>query len=233
MSPPPRSEVSYDTPDWDYSTFHYYLVDLGHWNITQTHLPIDAFPRRITLNRQWHNILNYMRRRSQADDRERLTLIGHSYDTDLLYFPRPSGIVVARNPGDTSVDPEDINDHIQLAKSLGIKNNIGYLHSHSLDEDELEQPRLSNGDLFLAASEDAFSLIGVADGNKNIFALRTGETIDITEGTTLEGQSTSSQMDFHEFCNKAHASNIDIARTFNITLYEGQTDGRLNRVYPK
>lgn len=240
------AEVSYYNPhNWDYSSFHYYLVDSGlygfldHGRVKPWALPLAAFPETMALNQRWHSILNYMRRKSQADDRERFELIGHNKHTDLLFFSPE--VIAARNPGDTSVHPSDAERQLLIGESLGIENEVGYLHSHNPSyEGRLERwinrllrkpwgPRLSGGDfyLLLEAIRYPLSVVGLADGNKNIFAFRTKETPDIPDGGSRSGQSA-----FNNYCTDNQISNVAIAQALNITLYEGQANGLLHRMYP-
>ncbi|MBI2011864.1 hypothetical protein HYS91_03790 [Candidatus Daviesbacteria bacterium] len=180
---------------WGYETFKEYLAAIGRGKLFLP--PKTDYPLRIRLSQEWHEVLDKMRTESQ-DGIERHRIIGANGSQRGLYL---SAISSRGRVG--YVPAEVIINSIERARDAGI-NALGDLHSHPKVLNKrrfgelhrlfrLFKAGLSAGDLYCMLRKESYMpVMGVVEGEENVFAFRTRET------SVLEGISAYLTQDAFE-----------------------------------
>lgn len=169
-----------ENSSWQYPYFREYLLALTRGK--DFLLPINQYPNKIQLSNQWHETLDRMRR-DTLDGKEKWSLIGFKDDRRSLWLP------TAPVTGEASfVGWEHMSKQIDRAKEKeGITELLGDIHTHpSWYEKKIWGPfkkrnsnvaRFSAADLYTILLPSRYRpIIGVVEGNDNLFAFRTRST---------------------------------------------------------
>lgn len=232
--------------DWTYSHLKNYLLALSRG--LRVLLPQGEYPATFELNVGWHSLMNEMRRGTIVDGLERWGLVGVKSTRDAIFLSKS----VFRGTG-KDVPASVISDALDNARNdSGIVFILGDIHSHPNKGDSANG--FSPADLFLPLEPGrSFNFVGLVTKNKNIFAFRSRETLDVPIPPALRNQ-----MFFNKFwCEQCglkyvgdyksgngvwmetnpfvsfYSINKRISETYKYVLYHGAPGGKLVRVYPE
>lgn len=161
---------------WTANYFKEYLVALGRGK--NFLVGLNEFPKRIELYPELTSVLNQISRHTRKDLHERWALLGFKADkTRLLTQSVPVKAM------EDHVPAELIKEEIERAKkNAGIETIIGDIHSHPSGLMELYRGQsgtaaFSPVDIYKSVIKGGFMpVVGVADGNENLFVFRTRES---------------------------------------------------------
>lgn len=137
---------------------------------------IENFPRKIHLSEGWHEILNSIRENTGRDGLERHIAIVADQEMRFVLLPRKFAVGERKRvPGKT------IFEHNKWIKEKGYEHLVGSVHSHPhsrnlmnrLKHRFLVQGSFSAGDLYWMVCQNPEKVIGLVEGETNVFAFRT------------------------------------------------------------
>lgn len=256
----PRSYFS--SQRWDYNNyFREYLLLLARKRELGLEF-IKNYPAKIELSSGWHNTLNKVRDTTK-DGNEHWGYIGFKSDRRSIWF---SSIPVTGYGSYISGDL--IKEELNNAKCKhGIVDLMGDIHSHPNNFSGKEKQKLhsenpyglkaifSAGDLYILVNTEHFRpLMGIVEGNYNLFAFRTRETVGLNVNSMYFNQDTFEKYWYEKngfkylggveeygayrvtpissLANQAKI-NIEIAERHNLVLYQGEENRDLERIFPK
>ncbi len=240
-------------PDkWDYQTFKDYLLAMSRGK--EFRLPMDQMPAEIQLSPEWHETLDTMRDGTAQDGRERWTGIGYKDDKSGLWLRNKPLVSATGSVTSNALQFGSIMEQIS-GKQTG---RIGDIHSHPRIKTIRPLDRLvdsgpghfSLGDFYTLVHRGSNdSIMGVVDGDDNVFAVRTAQSINTAAKSQKQFQETWMRKNNWEFLgcedDKGEmgkpgkgAPNYDklnklASKEYGLTLYLGKKDKPLRRIYPE
>lgn len=249
--PQPGEKPTTTLPDrWNYQTFKEYLLALSRG--PEFRIPLEQMPSEIELSVDFHQRLNVMREETQRTGLEQWTNIGYKHDRSGLWL-RNEPLTGANG----SVQSETIQHGLDRALQGKIPGHLGDVHSHPREFGnrpilkllDIGSGTFSIGDFYTLVHPGSRSnLMGVVDGDDNLFAIRTANSINTKAKTGDEftkawykankwkhlSTGTSGELAIPTSINASSMVGINkaLSREYGLALYSGKKDQPLKRVYP-
>ena len=168
IGPPARWESNSHLKD--------YLYKVSPIN-QERHGSVDAFPKIIGLDKNWHDILNRMMEETH-DGKERSVPFGFESDSQEMLLPK--NFLIGKSDASVSLTRREIRE------KYGIVNVAGSVHSHPRMPFPLVTPEgFSPDDLYRLLQKHGYPMEALVTNEYNYFAFRTIETNKIFSSSTL------------------------------------------------
>jgi hypothetical protein len=246
---------------WKYTHFREYLLALARdESFLET---IDNYPNRLELSADWHKLLNKMRRESE-DLVERYSVVGVDKDGRRLVL---QAIPAVGEPRQVSPTTQEAQKE-KAKRQAGVDVFLGDIHSHAeklsweygLSRGEYNHTAaFSAGDCYCMVGKNTQLVLGLVQGNENLFAFRTRESkaedkldylrfkvnkglsfnkywygksgIIFRKDNKIEKRSVGDG-ELRIYGSDLRKVNFDIASKHKLILYKGRPGEDLVRIFP-